>query len=197
MKGFIGLTAKEKEDILKKHTQPYDGYATMGGSGNMYPLTVYNNAKDSDGITLNNQNNATAYKNHKINEIAAKNLHYDEIDPAYEFDSDGPGDPNLGYDVYNQTKKAYDFDSQGPADPYYGGGTQPGDEDMDVDDTDDRDMDEIEFDTKDFDEYVKETSFEDLLDDESLLDKQEDEIEEIHESISKTKDMFKRFKNFN
>ena len=193
MKGFVGLTAKEKEDILKKHTQLYDGYATMGVSGNMYPLTVYNAAKDTEGITLSNQNNPTEYRNHKINEIAAKNLHYDEIDPAYEFDSDGPGDPNLGYDVYNQTKNAYDFDSQGPADPFYGGGTQAGDEDTNIQD----DEHEFEFDTKDFDEYIKDTSFEDLLDDESLLDKQEDEIEEIHESLNKTKDMFKRFKNFN
>ena len=197
MRGFVGLTAKEKEDILKKHNQPYDGYATMGQSSNMYPITVYNDARDNQGVTLDNKNNPTQYKNYRINEIAAKNLHYDEIEPAYEFDSDGPGDPNLGYDVYNQTKNAYDFDSQGPADPYYGGGVQPGDEDMDVDDSENVDMDDIEFDTKDFEEYVKETSFEDLLDDESLLDKKEDELEEIHESINKTKDMFKRFKNFN
>jgi hypothetical protein len=196
MRGFVGLTSKEKEDILKKHSQPYDGYATMGQSGNMYPITVYNDARDNQGVTLDNKNNPTQYKNHRINEIAAKNLHYDEIEPAYEFDSDGPGDPNLGYDVYNQTKNAYDFDSQGPADPYYGGGVQPGDYDMDVD-TEEQDMEGINFDTKDFGQYIKDTSFEDLLDDESLLDKQEDEIEEIHESINKTKDMFKRFKNFN
>ncbi len=196
MRGFVGLTSKEKEDILKKHSQPYDGYATMGQSGNMYPITVYNDARDNQGVTLDNKNNPTQYKNHRINEIAAKNLHYDEIEPAYEFDSDGPGDPNLGYDVYNQTKNAYDFDSQGPADPYYGGGVQPGDYDLDVD-TEEQDMEGINFDTKDFGQYIKDTSFEDLLDDESLLDKQEDEIEEIHESINKTKDMFKRFKNFN
>jgi len=196
MRGFVGLTSKEKEDILKKHSQPYDGYATMGQSGNMNPITVYNDARDNQGVTLDNKNNPTQYKNHRINEIAAKNLHYDEIEPAYEFDSDGPGDPNLGYDVYNQTKNAYDFDSQGPADPYYGGGVQPGDYGMDVD-TEEQYMEGINFDTKDFGQYIKDTSFEDLLDDESLLDKQEDEIEEIHESINKTKDMFKRFKNFN
>ncbi len=192
MKGFIGLTAKEKEDILQKHSKPYDGYATMGQSGNMYPITVYNDARDNQGITLDNKNNPTQYKNHRINEIAAKNLHYDEIDPAYEFDSDGPGDPNLGYDVYSQTLPSYDFDSQGPADPYYGGGYQTGDEGTNI-----QDNPKTQFDTNDFDKYIKDTSFEDLLDDESLLDKKEDEIEEIHESINKTKDMFKRFKNFN
>lgn len=187
MRGFIGLTAKEKEDILKKHTQPYDGYATRGISGNMYPITVYDDAKDNQGITLDNKNNPTQYKNHKINEIAAKNLHYDEIDPAYEFDSDGPGDPNLGYDVYSQTLPSYDFDSQGPADPYYGGVTkQPPIE------SNSRIKNKFEFDTNDFEDYIKDTSFDDLLDDETLLDKKEEEIEEIKESYNKTKQMFKK-----
>ena len=197
MRGFSMMSDEERQQIRQQHSQVYDGYSVGNVPTNMTPLTVYDAAQDKLGVTVTANGEVKEYMNHKINEIAAKNLHYDEIDPAYEFDSNGPGDENLGYNVYNQTKPSYDFDSQGPADPYYGGGTQPGDEDMDVDDTDDRDMDEIEFDTKDFDEYVKETSFEDLLDDESLLDKQEDEIEEIHESISKTKDMFKRFKNFN
>jgi len=187
MKGFIGLTAKEKEDILKKHTQPYDGYATRGINGNMYPITVYDDARDNQGVTLDNKNNPTQYKNHRINEIAAKNLHYDEIDPAYEFDSNGPGDPNLGYDVYSQTLPAYDFDSQGPADPYYGGVTkQP------PTNSKSRIENKFEFDTKDFEDYIKDTTFDDLLDDESLLDKKEEEIEEIKESYNKTKKMFKK-----
>ena len=187
MRGFIGLTAKEKEDILKKHTQPYDGYATRGISGNMYPITVYDDARDKQGVTLDNKNNPTQYKNHKINEIAAKNLHYDEIDPAYEFDSNGPGDPNLGYDVYSQTIPSYDFDSQGPADPYYGGVTKelPTDSNSGI-------KNKFKFDTKDFEDYIKDTTFDDLLDDESLLDKKEEEIEEIKESYNKTKQMFKK-----
>jgi hypothetical protein len=187
MRGFIGLTAKEKEDILKKHTQPYDGYATRGISGNMYPITVYDDARDNQGVTLDNKNNPTQYKNHKINEIAAKNLHYDEIDPAYEFDSNGPGDPNLGYDVYSQTIPSYDFDSQGPADPYYGGVTKelPTDSNSGI-------KNKFKFDTKDFEDYIKDTTFDDLLDDESLLDKKEEEIEEIKESYNKTKQMFKK-----
>lgn len=191
MRGFIGLTSKEKEDILKKHTQPYDGYATRNVSSNMYPITVYDDTKDNQGITLDNKNNPMSYRNHGINEIAAKNLHYDEIDSAYEFDSNGPGDENLGYDVYSQTLPSYDFDSQGPRDPFYGGGTQTGEEKHTPK------KKEFSFDMEDFDEYVKETSFEDLLDDESLLDKQEDEIEEIYESINKTNHMFKRIKKFN
>lgn len=175
MRGFIGLTAKEKEDILQKHSTPYDGYATMGQSGNMYPLTVYNDARDNQGVTLDNKNNPTQYKNHRINEIAAKNLHYDEIDPAYEFDSNGPGDLNLGYNVYNQTKPPYDFDSQGPADPFYGGGYQTGDE------GDGNELKkDFEFDMVDFEDYIE----------------GEDKVN-IEESLLKTFDMFKRFKKFN
>lgn len=118
MKGFIGLTSKEKEDILKQHSTPYDGYAVGNVNTNMYPITVYDAAKDKDGITVNNTGNPGVYRNHNINEIAAKNLHYDEIDNAYEFDSKGPGDPNLGYNVYNDTMTPYDFDSKGPVDVY-------------------------------------------------------------------------------
>jgi hypothetical protein len=175
MRGFIGLTAKEKEDILKKHTQPYDGYATMGNNTNMYPLTTYNDAKDTQGITLDNKNNPSSYRNHRINEIAAKNLHYDEIDPAYEFDSKGPGDPNLGYDVYNQTKNAYDFDSKGPVDPFYGGGYQTGFEDHGEDSDDD-----YKFDMVDFEDYIE-----------------GGEKTNIEESVNKTINMFKRFKKYN
>lgn len=118
MKGFIGLSSKEKEDILKQHSKTYDGYAVGNVNTNMYPLTVYDAARDKEGITVNNTGNPGVYRNHNINEIAAKNLHYDEIDPAYEFDSQGPGDPNLGYNVYNDTLPSYDFDSQGPTDVY-------------------------------------------------------------------------------
>jgi hypothetical protein len=100
MKGFIGLTAKEKEDILKQHVKPYDGYAVGNVNTNMYPLTVYDAARDKGGITVDNHGNPGVYRNHNINEIAAKNLHYDAIEEPYEFDSQGPGDPNLGYDVY-------------------------------------------------------------------------------------------------
>jgi hypothetical protein len=114
MKGFIGLTTKEKEDILKQHVKPYDGYAVGNVNTNMYPLTVYDAARDKGGITVDNHGNPGVYRNHNINEIAAKNLHYDAIEEPYEFDSQGPGDPNLGYDVYNDTLPSYDFDSKGP-----------------------------------------------------------------------------------
>ena len=118
MKGSIFISGQEKNHILKKHQTIYDGYATKNNTSNMTPLTVYDPYKDKQGVTVNNKGEVKTYRNHNINEITAKNLHYDEIDDRYEFDSQGPGDPNLGYDVYNQTLPAYDFDSKGPVDVY-------------------------------------------------------------------------------
>jgi hypothetical protein len=203
MKGFIGVTAKEKEDILKQHIKPYDGYTVGNVNTNMYPLTVYDAARDKEGITVNNNGNPGVYRNHRINEeesvsagfevrnyaveldtdtpvsntdlsgetevtksvneIAAKNLHYDEIDNAYEFDSEGPGDPNLGYNVYNDTLPSYDFDSKGPVDVYE-------------------------------DEQFEDFYFDDLIDDDENLQRKRDQIEE---SVKKTLDTFKKFKKYN
>lgn len=168
MKGFIGLTTKEKEDILKQHVKPYDGYAVGNVNTNMYPLTVYDAARDKGGITVDNNGNPGTYRNHNINEIAAKPLNYDSIEEPYEFDSQGPGDPNLGYDVYNGTLPSYDFDSKGPVDVY--------------------EDDEIE--SEEFEDFY----FDDLIDDDENLQSKRDQIEE---SVKKTLDVFKKFKNYN
>jgi hypothetical protein len=173
MKGFIGLTQSAKEDILKQHSKPYDGYAVGNVTSNMYPLTTYNDAKDTEGITMDIHGNVKTYTNHRINEIAAKNLHYDEIDPAYEFDSPGP---QQSMTQMGMGKRPYDFDSKGPVDPYYGGGYHE-------DNTDSHEEN---------DEY----NFKDLLDMESLLDSQETNVNEVNESVNKTLEMFRKFKKY-
>lgn len=177
MKGYSTMSDEDKQNILNQHNHLYNGYAVGNVTSNMTPLTVYDSAKDKEGVTVTAKGEVKTYRNHNINEIAAKNLHYDEIDTAYEFDSKGPGDENLGYNVYNGTKPPYDFDSIGPADPYYGGGYHEGDSNQNQESDD---------------EY----NFEDLLDDEEVLGKEETEIEEVNESVKKTLDMFKRFKKF-
>ena len=115
MKGFFGLTSNEKEDILKQHSKTYDGYAVGNVNTNMYPLTTYNDAKDSGGITVTNTGEVKTYTNHKINEITAKPLNYDEIEPAYDFESDGP---QQSMTQMGMGKKPYDFKSQGPTDVF-------------------------------------------------------------------------------
>lgn len=176
MRGFSMMSDEERQQIRQQHSKVYDGYSIGNVPSNMTPLTVYDAAQDKEGITVSSNGDVKTYRNHKINEIAAKNLHYDEIDPAYEFDSAGPGDENLGYNVYNQVKSPYDFDSKGPADPFYGGGTQPGVTEPHGEDSDD----DYTFDMVDFEDYIE-----------------GEDNDYINESVSKSLDMFKRFKKYN
>jgi hypothetical protein len=89
-----------------------------------------------------------------INEIAAKPGNYDEIDPAYEFESDGP---QQSMTQMGMGKRPYDFVSQGPSDVY---------------------EDELEggvYDDIDFNEL--------LSDDEELQQKRDQIEEKINESL--------------
>jgi hypothetical protein len=174
MRGFSMMSDEERQQIKQQHSELYDGYAVGNVPTNMSPLTVYDAAQDKVGVTVTNQGTVKQYTNHNVNEIAAKNLHYDEIDTAYDFDSPGPQQsmvqPNLG-------TKPYEFDSKGPVDPYYGGG--------------------YDEEGSNHNEDNKETyNFEDLLDMETYLDNEETDIEQVNESVNKTLDMFKRFKNY-
>lgn len=159
MRGFSTMSDEERQQIIKQHAQPYDGYAVGNVPSNMTPLTVYDAAGDKDGITVDSTGNVKTYRNHNINEITAKPLNYDEIDPAYEFDSEGP---QQSMTQMGMGKRPYEFVSKGPSDVY-----------------EDEDFNDI--------------SFEDLLDDESEL---EGEEEKLSESVNKSLDMFRRFKNF-
>jgi hypothetical protein len=115
MRGYSIMSDQERQDILKKHQELYNGYSVGNVPTNMTPLTVYDPAGDKEGITVTSKGDVKPYTNHNINEIAAKNLHYDEIDPAYEFDSDGPA---LGMAVQNPGNKSSQFVSKGPMDVY-------------------------------------------------------------------------------
>jgi hypothetical protein len=164
MRGFSIMSDEERQTILKQHATVYDGYATGNVTSNMTPLSVYDAAADKVGVTVDNSGNVKAYTNHNVNEsvneITAKPLNYDEIDPAYEFDSDGP---QQSMTQMGMGKKPYEFVSKGPSDVY---------------------EDEDDF---------QDISFEDLLGDESVLDQEETQLSE---SVNKSLDMFRRFKNF-
>jgi len=115
MRGYSIMSDQERQDILKKHQELYNGYAVGNVPSNMTPLTVYDPAGDKEGLTVTNKGEVKQYTNNRINEITGKNLHYDEIDPAYEFDSQGP---QLGMAIQNPGKKSFHFKSQGPMDVY-------------------------------------------------------------------------------
>jgi hypothetical protein len=164
MRGFSIMSDEERQKILKQHATVYDGYATGNVTSNMTPLSVYDAARDKVGVTVDNSGNVKAYTNHNVNEsvneITAKPLNYDEIDAAYEFDSEGP---QQSMTQMGMGKKPYEFVSKGPSDVY---------------------EDEDDFEDK---------TFEDLLDDESALSQEETQLSE---SVNKSLDMFRRFKNF-
>jgi hypothetical protein len=101
MRGYSTMSDQERQDILKKHQELYNGYAVGNVPTNMTPLTVYDPAGDKEGITVTNKGEVKQYTNNRINEITGKNLHYDEIDPAYEFDSQGP------MDVYEEDEEGF------------------------------------------------------------------------------------------
>ena len=172
---FFNVTKEERENILDKHKTIYDGYVTQYGQSNMTPLTVVDMARDKEGVTVTANGEVKTYRNHNINEIAAKNLHYDEIDAAYDFDSPGP---QQNMTQSNPGTKPYEFDSRGPVDSYLGSfyDTTTSNYEPSLDDT---------------------HNFEPLLDMEDYLDDNQVEIDGVNESVNKSLDMFKRFQNFN
>ena len=154
MRGYSIMSDEDRQSILKQHATVYDGYAVGNVPTNMTPLTVYDAAGDKEGVTVDNKGNVKSYTNNNINEITAKPLNYDEIDPAYEFESDGPQQSMTQMGV---GKKPYDFVSKGPSDVY---------------------EDELEggvYDDIDFNEL--------LSDDEELQQKRDQIEEKINESL--------------
>ena len=115
MRGYSTMSDEDRQSILKQHATVYDGYAVGNVQSNMTPLTVYDAARDKEGITVNGKGDVKTYTNHNINEITAKPGNYDEIDPAYEFESDGP---QQSMTQMGMGKRPYDFESQGPSDVY-------------------------------------------------------------------------------
>ena len=115
MRGYSTMSDEGRQSILKQHATVYDGYATGNVQSNMTPLTVYDAARDKEGVTVDSNGNVKTYRNHNINEITAKPLNYDEIEPAYEFDSDGP---QQSMTQMGMGKRPYEFVSKGPSDVY-------------------------------------------------------------------------------
>jgi len=142
------MSDEDRQSILKQHQTVYDGYATGNVPSNMTPLTVYDPAGDKEGVTVDNKGNVKTYTNVGINEITAKPGNYDEIDPAYEFESDGP---QQSMTQMGMGKRPYDFVSKGPSDVY---------------------EDEVE------EEMYEDMNFDDLLQDDEELQQQRDQIEE-------------------
>ena len=70
---FLGISEEEKNSIKDKHRKPYDGYVTRGfNEPKEQILNVEDLALDKGGITVNNKNEVTKYKNTNINQKMKK-----------------------------------------------------------------------------------------------------------------------------
>jgi hypothetical protein len=70
---FLNISEEEKKSIRDKQRSIYDGYHTMEPKMNKQtPLNVENLALDEKGVTLNNKNEVTEYKNTGINKPMKK-----------------------------------------------------------------------------------------------------------------------------
>ena len=70
---FLGISEEEKNSIKDKHRKPYDGYVTRGfDTPKEQILNVEDLAQDKGGITVNNKNEVTEYKNTNINQKMKK-----------------------------------------------------------------------------------------------------------------------------
>ena len=70
---FFNMTPEERENILDKHKELYNGYQTLQPVGNnTKPLYTQDFANDKHGITLSNKNEVKRYTNMNINESEVK-----------------------------------------------------------------------------------------------------------------------------
>ena len=67
---FLAVSDAERENILNKHREVYNGYRTLNPNpvSNNQPLYVQDFANDKQGLVVNNKGEVKAYTNMGINE---------------------------------------------------------------------------------------------------------------------------------
>jgi len=68
----LNISDEERDNILKKYIKPYEGNVRLQNTPNTQELNVQDFANDKNGITLNNKNEVSQYKNHNINKQDGK-----------------------------------------------------------------------------------------------------------------------------
>tara|TARA_Y100000389_G_C17073034_1_gene322936 strand:+ start:42 stop:557 length:516 start_codon:yes stop_codon:yes gene_type:complete len=167
---FFNITKDERENILDKHKEIYDGYVTEYAKPEEQPLYVQDFANDKKGVTVNNNGDVTEYKNVGINEMKhdgkSTGLFSDEepIDEQLDMIGDGPDDLEHGTSEEKSLEK-------------------------DMEDMDDYFEDSWEGNPYDYMEYGG------FFDDDELEDEEDKEV--VILSIKESLDMFKRFSEYN
>ena len=168
---FFKMSQAERNNILDQHKTIYDGFVTQyGQQSNQQPLYVQDYANDKGGLTVNNKGNVDVYKNMRINEAdaftGAKYL------PDETFDFGGPDE-------------VMEYVSLGEIKDKIGDGT-----------------DDLEYGTFNFDDEEEKNFYdeEEEEDEEEIffeMDEVDEELQEpLQEQLTKTIDMFNRFKKY-
>jgi len=114
---FVNITKEERENILDKHKNVYDGYATNYIQPNQQPLYTQDFANDKNGVTINNKGVVKNYTNMNINEdvysgagFEPDNVQYEEeVDEMIDTIGDGINDLKFGT-TDNENDKSVDFE---------------------------------------------------------------------------------------
>jgi len=91
------ISDEERASILNTHRSFYDGYATGNVPSNQTPLTVEDLAQDKKGLQVTNTGEVKEYDNnlHEQAVIDAPDMDVSDVEPAYDFVSDGPEDGEM------------------------------------------------------------------------------------------------------
>lgn len=195
---FFNVTKEERENILDKHKEIYDGYVTEYAKPEEQPLYVQDFANDKKGITVNSKGDVTEYKNVGINEMKhdgkSTGLFSDEEPVEEQLDMIGDGPDDLEHGTVGHNKKPK-MDIEGIVD-MFGGEMSDTDKFIVFGDDDERDEFEDYFeDSEEGDpyEYMENGGFFDDIDE----DMEDEDREVVISSINESLDMFKRFSKYN
>jgi hypothetical protein len=92
---FFPVSNEERENILNRHKEVYNGYKTLNPNPveNEQPLYVQDFANDKGGLVVNNKGEVKAYTNMGINEarkrkpyLADEEMKEGEVDEFFKFD---------------------------------------------------------------------------------------------------------------
>lgn len=92
MRGYSIISDEERAQILNTHRSFYDGYATGNVPNPQQPLTVEDLAQDKNGLQVMYNGEVKQYNNHIHEQVAidAPDMNVSDVDPAYDFISQGP-----------------------------------------------------------------------------------------------------------
>jgi hypothetical protein len=179
---FFNITPQEKENILSKHKEVYDGYVTNYIKPNQEPLYVQDFANDKGGITVNNKGVVSPYKNMNINEDVFSGSKFEPEDTFEQLDMIGDGDYGLSHGTFDGSTEDCEFCTGSGIDEF----NEEPCEWCDGTGFKNKSSHHFDIDT--------EPKFNNVGDLDVEIDS--DKIEPIYEQVNKTLDMFRRFKKY-